>query len=269
MARSSMSRLGSVLRRTLTRTSSPAVSDADLTRALGVYAGMVDHVLTRPERWLGVDPDPTGRSGRGRRVLAAVRSRLIGRRNPTSPTWGQVPVRKRVRWWLRRISLSAGTAAAAPRVAGVLADRLPLQDALGAAASGLAVCAVARENGVTDPADWVPLLARVVFDRDVGPVGGQEIPAETTSAVALDAPTELSEPPSTTGGVERAGRTVWHLAQVFLELGSLFDRRPRGGLLARIVGKFPGVGVAGGWLDERGGIRKAARQTARLLASPR
>ena len=33
----------------------PAVSDATLTKALAVYAGMAQQVLDNPQRWLGGD----------------------------------------------------------------------------------------------------------------------------------------------------------------------------------------------------------------------
>ena len=55
-------------------------------------------------------------------------------------------------------------------------------------------------------------------------------------------------------------------ARTFLDLQDLFDERPRGGLVARTLAKLPVVGVAGGWVDERGAIRKAAKQTQRLIA---
>jgi hypothetical protein len=32
-----------------------------------------------------------------------------------------------------------------------------------------------------------------------------------------------------------------------------------------VLGKVPVLGLAGGWLDERGGIRKAAEETGALL----
>ena len=35
-----------------------AVSDEALSRALGVYAGMVSQILSNPRRWLGSDEDP-------------------------------------------------------------------------------------------------------------------------------------------------------------------------------------------------------------------
>ena len=62
-------------------------------------------------------------------------------------------------------------------------------------------------------------------------------------------------------GAQRVVRTLWRLARTFLDIQDLFDKRPRGGLFARTLAKLPVVGVAGGWLDERGAIHKAARQT--------
>jgi hypothetical protein len=59
---------------------------------------------------------------------------------------------------------------------------------------------------------------------------------------------------------------LWRLARTFLDLQDLFDERPRGGLFARSLAKLPVVGAAGGWLDERGAIRKAAKQTRQLTA---
>ena len=69
-------------------------------------------------------------------------------------------------------------------------------------------------------------------------------------------------------GGQRAVRTLWRLARAFLDVDNLLDERPRGGLFARALAKVPVVGLAGGWLDERGAIRKAAKETQELLASP-
>ncbi len=156
-----------------------------------------------------------------------------------------------------------------PRVAGALADRIPLQPALGACAAGLAVCATAREHGRTDPADWVPLLARVLFDRALpAPLTPTADDAEAEARLAdVDGEQPDRRVLAALGrGAARAALTLWRLAGTLWELRSLLDERPRGGLLSRAVGKLPVVGLVGGWLDERGGIRKAARQTATLLA---
>jgi len=247
------------------------VSDETLSRALGMYAGMVGQVLNNPRRWLGVDEDPPLTAGLPARVLDAVRDRALGDVTPASLQWAAQPDSKRVDWWIRRIAVGAALAAAAPRFAGALADRIPLQAALGASAAGLAVCAVARERGNVAPAEWVPLLAQVIFNRKLAAGIPAPVPATEESEDQLEAAaSDTSEPPSGMAalaqGAQRVVRTLWRLARTFLDLQDLFDERPRGGLLARTLAKLPVVGVAGGWLDERGAIRKAARQTQRLIA---
>ena len=112
------------------------VSDAALAQVLGVYAGMVSRVLRKPERWLGVDEDPPLTAGLPVRILDELRDRAFGDVTPASSRWSALPESKRVDWWLRRIAIGAALAAAAPRFAGALADRLPLQAALGASAAG-------------------------------------------------------------------------------------------------------------------------------------
>lgn len=107
--------------------SKQVVSDEALSRGLGIYAGMVGQVLTNPRRWLGVDEDPPLTAGWPARVLDAVRDRALGDVTPASPHWAAQPETKRVEWWIRRIAVGAALAAAAPRFAGALADRIPLK----------------------------------------------------------------------------------------------------------------------------------------------
>jgi len=249
--------------------SKPAVSDAQIRAALTVYAGMVHRVLTDPGRWLGLDEDPPPSARFPVRALDALRDRALGEVTPGGPKWSQQPVQKRIDWWVRRIGVSAGLAAAAPRFAGAIADRVPLQAALGASAAGLAVCATARELGVTEPSEWVPLLARVLLDRELAAEPADIPPAEQSEERLT--PTEEDAEPSGRAsalgrGAKYAAKTVWQLARTFFELQSLLDERPRGNLLARGVAKLPVVGLVGGWADERGGISRAARQTAQLLS---
>jgi len=249
----------------------PAVSDAALSKALAVYSGMVRQVLDNPQRWLGSDDEPTADASLPARALDAIKDRTFGETTPASPEWAQQPLAKRVDWWVDRIGIVGGLAAATPRFAGALADRIPFQAALGASAAGLAVCAVAREHGKTAAADWIPLLARVLFNRDLAPEPAS-VPAPEESEQQLeDAASDTQEPPSRMAalgqGAQRAVRTLWRLARALLDIQGLLDERPRGRFLARAVGKLPVVGLAGGWLDERGGIRKAAEETQELLTS--
>ena len=255
----------------------PAVSDEQVARSLGLYAGMVGRVMADPERWLADDGPDDGDGGDGhggapaglpRRAVDAVSHRAFGSVTPASEQWPTVPVADRVSWWVSRIGAVAGLAAAAPRFAGALADRVPLQAALGAAASGLAVCAVAHEQGITTPSQWVPLLAKVLFDRDL-PHDPAVVPDTATSEQELAAePADAPDGDAGGGGssVLRGAKTLWRLARTFRGVDELLDHRPRGGFLARAVAKVPVVGVAGGWLDERGAIRKAAEETGRLIA---
>jgi len=246
------------------------VSDVTVTKVLGTYAGLVHRVLTDPRRWLGLDDDPPPSAPVPLKILDAVRDRAFGKTTPASPRWSELPVQKRVNWWLRRIAVSAGLAAAAPRLAGALADRIPLQAALSVSSTGLAVCATAREHGVTAAQAWVPLLAAVLFDRDLAPrqvpvPGSAKADAALAAALPAAQPGKHASTGGLGGGALRAAGTVWHLARGFREVSSLLDERPHGLLLWRVVGKLPVVGVAGGWLDERGGIRRASKRTAKLL----
>jgi hypothetical protein len=247
-----------------------AVSDEALASALGLYAAMVALVLRSPEHWLGLDDDPPPSAPWPVKALDAARDRVFGEVTPASPRWTELPEQQRVDWWVRRIGVSAGLAAAAPRLAGALADRIPLVAALGASASGLAVCATAREHGRTEPAEWVPLLATVLFDRTLPPMSAH-VPDDGRAEEALTAkPADEDEAtPSRLNSLGRgamaAARTLWRLSRAFLGIDDLLDERPRGNFLVRGLGKLPVVGLPAGFLDERGGIRKAARKTAQLL----
>ena len=249
-------------------TSSPAVTDDQLAGALGLYAGMVDRILAEPQRWLGLDEDPPSTAPFPVKAVDALRDRAFGEITPASSRWSGLPQQDRIDWWVRRIAVSAGLAAAAPRLAGALADRVPLQAALSVSAAGVAVCATAREHGVDAVRDWVPLLARVLFDRDLAPPA--TVPPAQDTEQELAAGRETAPPSAGVtprSGPRRAASTLWRLARTFFELQELLDHRPRGGLAARALAKVPVVGIAGGWLDERGAIRKASRRTSKIISN--
>ena len=236
---------------------------------------MVDRVLSNPERWLGLDDDPPPTAAFPARALDAVRDRAFGEQTPASPTWTELPASKRVDWWVTRIGISAGLAAAAPRFFGALANRLPVQAGLGAAAAGLAVCATAREHGRTAPQDWIPLLGTVLFDRDLATVSAPVPDPERSEEELAGRPDEADQGEGEgegqrgrglTGGAARAARTLWRLTRAILDLDDLLEHRPRGGRLVRLVAQVPVIGVASGWLDERGGIKAAARETTQLVS---
>jgi hypothetical protein len=248
------------------------ITDERLVHALVGYAGMVDRVISDPQRWLGMDEDPPPHAQLPARALDAVRNRAVGKMTPSSPLWPQLPLDNRVQWWVTRIGISAGLAAAAPQLAGALADRVPLQATLGASAAGLAICATAREHGRAAPHGWVPLLAKVLFDRDL-PSTNLDVPPPAESDDRLGTVPPDAGPARAgrheSDGAKRAATTLWQLARTIADLHHLLDQRPRGNVLARGMANLPLVGIAGGWLDERGGIAKAARETARLVETNR
>jgi hypothetical protein len=230
-------------------------TDAVLTAALARFAAIAAVALANPGGWLG-HGDDAKRSSLPAEALLRARRVLTGRVHPGARGWDDLPVQRRDAWWVHHIQAVAAPIAATPRVFGVVADRLPMQGAFGTAVAGLVVCAVAREHGVRDPADWVPLLAKVLFDRDLGrPQPGQVI-APPWRAPASDA-----------GPLRKLGGALWRLTQVIWEAQSVFDERPRGAWLWRTLGKVPIVGLPAGILDEGGAVSRAAGRTADLLAA--
>ena len=248
-------------------------TDERLTQVLAGFAGVVDRVICNPQRWLGMDEDPPPQAPFPIRTVDAWRNRAFGKTTPTSPLWPQLPLDYRVQWWRTRIGISADLAGAASLAAGASADRIPLHAASGASAAGLAVCATAREHGQVNPQDWVPLLVKVLFDRDL-PSTDLTVPSPAESHHRLaTVPQEAGPPPAgrhiRSDGARRAATTLRQLAGTFADLGQLLDSRPRGFILARGIAKLPIAGIAGGWLDERGGIDRAARATRQLIETSR
>jgi hypothetical protein len=230
-------------------------TDAVLTAALARFAAVASLALANPGGWLG-HGDNAKHSSLPAEVLLRTRRVLTGRVHPGAPGWDDLPVERRDAWWVHHIQAVAAPIAATPRVFGAVADRLPMQGAFGTAVAGLVVCAVAREHGVRDPADWVPLLGRVLFDRNLDrPQPGQVI-APPQRAPASDA-----------GPLRKLGGALWRLTQVIWEAQSVFDERPRGAWLWRTLGKVPIVGLPAGFLDESGAVSRAAGRTAQLLAA--
>jgi hypothetical protein len=230
-------------------------TDAVLTAVLARFAAVASLALAHPGGWLGRGDD--GPSRLPVRALQRARRLVTGRVHPGAPGWDELPVERRDAWWVGRIQAVAAPVAATPRVFGLVADRLPVQGAFGTAVAGLTVCAVAREHGVQDPAEWVPLLGRVLFDRELGRPSREQMIAPPGQA-----------PPPQSGPLRKAGAALWRLTRVLWEAPSVFDERPRGGWIWRTTGKIPVIGLPAGVLDERGAVASAARRTAELVSAP-
>ena len=168
-----------------------------------------------------------------------------------------LPLETRDHWWADQVSRVAAGVAAAPRFLGRLADLLPLQNTVGTAVQSLVVLGVAREHGVTDPAERVSLLARVLLDRD--------LPADRVEPLLVHSKGTYRE--DAFGSSDRRGpvRTVWRASRILSRIDDALDARPKGKLRHRALANLPVVGVLGGYAAEREGLRRAAAATAAVL----
>jgi hypothetical protein len=173
---------------------------------------------------------------------------------------GDLTREERDEWWAERVSSVAAGVSATPRFIGKLADLLPLQNTVGTAVQSVVVLGVAGEHGVTDPAERVSLLARVLLGRELSV-------AQVTPLLERARGTYLDEAlgrPGERGTV----RTLWGVARLLGRIDDTLDARPKGRLFARTLSGLPVVGVAGGYAAEREGLRRAADRTAALLEDP-
>src|SRR3712207_9078576 len=77
----------------------------------------------------------------------------------------ELPQAEREQWWADRVTRVAAGVSAVPRLAGKLADLLPLQNTVGSAVQALVVGGVAAEHGGQEEAERVSPLAAVPLDR--------------------------------------------------------------------------------------------------------
>jgi hypothetical protein len=170
----------------------------------------------------------------------------------------ELPRAEREQWWADRVSRVAAGVSATPRLAGRLADLLPLQNTLGSAVQAVVVGGVTAEHGVEDEAERVSLLARVLLDRDLPAERVRPLLALTRGAYADDVLGERED--------RGAVRTLWRVARLLGRIDDTLDARPKGKLRHRALANLPVVGTIGGYAAERQGLRRAAAETAALLA---
>lgn len=201
-----------------------------------------------------------------RAVIAAV-ERLLRMKVPGHTEWPTLPLAERCDWWVDRIATFAAVVAALPRFSGAAADRLPIQDSLGATVQATAIGAVCREHGIDDHADRTSVIARVLTDRAITPeqVRQYDDPAAAAAAIREQIGDRADDDES--GGVRHGARMLWRTAKLLNGINEVFEDRPRGSLAARAFGQLPGIGVVGGYFDERKGIRRAAHNATELLAA--
>ena len=168
-----------------------------------------------------------------------------------------LPQANRDHWWAERASVVAAGVAAAPRFLGRLADLLPLQNTVGTAVQSIVVLGVAGEHGVTDPAERVSLLSRVLLGRELSPEDVRPLLTHAKGTYREDA---LGSP-----GSRGPVRTVWRASRILGRIDDALDVHPKGRLHHRALANLPVVGVFGGYAAEKEGLRRAAGRAAAVL----
>ncbi|WP_142025947.1 hypothetical protein [Blastococcus colisei] len=172
-----------------------------------------------------------------------------------------LPQEERDAWWADRVSRVAAGVSAAPRIAGKLADLLPLQNTVGTAVQSVVVLGVASEHGVEDPAARISLLTKVLLQRDLTAEQVQALLERAEGAYteeALGAKDQRS-------GIRGTARTLWRVARLLGRIDDALDARPKGKRRFRLLSNLPVVGLAGGYFAEREGLRRAAADAAAVL----
>jgi len=197
---------------------------------------------------------------------------LAGRKLPGTPAWDAMDSEARTDWWINRVGRLTSLVTAVPGIGGALADRLPVQDALGASAQGLLLSAIAGEHGVDDIGERVQLIAWVLFHREIAP----ELAAGKGADAAEDAQTERLTGEFTEPGrqnrritLKACAGTLWRMGRSLLAITDELEKRPRGRFYQRAIGMLPVVGMAGDYLAERSALKRVARRSERWLSAAR
>ncbi|WP_127782259.1 hypothetical protein [Rhodococcus sp. X156] len=252
----------------------PAITDAYVVSALKVVvhgSGPVLDALTHTDPFhlkarTHERPDPEVAEVRS----TSLKNRAVGKavdafyqvEFPGTAAWQSMTPQQRTTWWMNRVGRFTTLIVAIPGFGGVVADRLPLQPALGSASQAMLLCAMAREWGVTDEVEQVRMLAWVLCDRDVS-----RALVEGTAAKQEEQPGKGSAPER--GALVGAARALWRYARVLRGILGELDKRPQGRLPYRALGKVPVVGLAGDYLSEHSALKRAVRKADKWVRSSR
>ncbi|MFD1150822.1 hypothetical protein [Saccharothrix hoggarensis] len=231
----------------------PAITDRDVVRALRPFVRATGPLLDtiRDVNLLGLR-DREVEHGADRKLVDKLWDQLAAVKVPGTAAWARMDVRQRDEFWLNRVGRLVSLVAALPGIGGVLADRLPIQSALGAAGQGLLLSAIAGEHGVTSTEDRVRLLAHVLFQRTVD---GKAVDREREDAQTAELTEELRQRST----FRAIGATIWKLAKVLWKLEDELDKRPQGRLHHQALGLLPVVGVVGDYFGERSALKRVRK----------
>lgn len=222
---------------------------------------------TRPILSALRESDPFGLRTRSASGSDSVRDKLLDGlaavKVPGTAAWADMDVAARTHWWIRRVGRFTTAVAAIPGLGGALAQRLPVTAAVGAAAQGMLLVAVAGEHGVTDEDELVALLAWVLFRRKpvLRGLSASEDAAAEARATEIEGDLASGSKPLGT----RIASAVWRLGRALFAVEDELDRRHHGRFYHQFLAMLPVVGVLGKYLGEWSGLKKAAREAERWL----
>ncbi|MBU9762346.1 hypothetical protein FR943_00535 [Mycobacterium sp. TNTM28] len=224
------------------------LSDADVAGALNRAAAVINPALDLATRF-----DPLGLKQRTHRQSPAVNpvDRTLDRAAailnfaelPGTQAWDDMTRDGHVKWWVRRVGTVTTVAVAFPGAFGFIADRLPVQDALGFANQAILLWAVAREDGVTDRDDQVQLLGAVLCNRDLA----DPLPEDADTAHSLPG-------------------KLWEVAGTLRAVGAELTKRPQPQRVYHYLGMLPGIGAIVDYVGELTALRHAADEAATWIS---
>lgn len=192
-----------------------------------------------------------------------VLDQLASTRVPGTAAWAAMDAEQRTHWWVHRVGRLTTLVVAVPGIGGVLADRLPVQAALGAAGQGLLLMAIAGEHGVRDEDTLVALLGAVLFKRDLTVSAPDPVSEAEAAAKAEQLSGDLAG--EHTPALRKIGGAMWRLGRTLYALGDELDKRPHGRFYHQAVGMVPVIGLVGDYFGERSGLKRAAKAALNWL----
>lgn len=226
--------------------------DRVLAAVLGGVVAAGAPVLDAVRAWVPDDPATAegppaiaeGAFGRVRRGAGM----LVGSSGPGSPSWTAAGPHQRAEWWSERMGAVVAAAVAAASTSGPVAERASLRPAVSMAGQAFVLCAVAGEFGLTGRDEQVALLSDVLF--------GRTPPSASTdpdAGMLADVARQLDG--AGAARITALAAIAWRLGSSLLTLRTELLDRPEPARRSRI-GKIPGLGAVGGFLDERLALRE-------------
>lgn len=197
-----------------------------------------------------------------KRVVRRAVTGLYAAEYPGTAAWQRMSPQQRTFWWTSRVGRFTTLVVSVPGFGGVIADQLPVQDALGAAGQAMLLCAIAREWGITEPADQVRLLAWVLCRRSLSRQTVLNAAEPTDAQLRSDGldPEQEREHHKSRSSLAGAAKALWRYSRVLRSIVGELEKRPHGRWGHRMLGKVPVVGVVGDYLGERSALKRAVWQ---------